>query len=248
MPSSVATLDHTTQFCAIVGFRAETANDDADRVDGTVSAFAAACRLGMLGGAAFPPELAAAPTVRKLMRDAEWYYEVDARHVDPANARVLHGMLRADPFVARVIETCDVTVSHGQLPRLVRRTSEWRAMPLPALYEPLGFPVMRHEVARARANRLVRVRFRSPVPDEYVPSLQDVQRIWQRLCAGGVAIGADDPRESSILAAVGYLVAPRTYEIPIQAFDVPEDAFDSLLNALRRCSVNDRQIERVQIW
>ena len=68
------------------------------------------------------------------------------------------------------------------------------------------------------------------------------------VCSGGLADGDRPAHESFLSAGSGYLVSPRMYEIPIGAFELPEEAFHPLLNALRRCALIDHPIERVQIW
>ena len=226
-----------------------TANPEvAARAAAIVSVFADACRYGMCGGAEFRPEDATRADVHRAATATQLRFEIDTRNVEASSARVLIGMLKGDFGLNQDVASLAASVTYGPPPRLVRPVTDERQIAVPAVFSPLGFVVTRHEVARSRATRLIRVRFRTPVPDEYEARLVALQKTWVQLCHGGFAEGDMPAHESFLSVGDGYLISPRLFEIPIRMFEAPEHAVAPLLNGLRRCSVLDHAIEQVQIW
>jgi hypothetical protein len=245
--SSVTELDGV-RLLLEVALRPTAEPETVDRVATIVSVFADACGYGMCGGTEFRPEDATRPEVLRAGAATPLRFDIATRNVAPGSIRLLLGMLKGDFGLARATASLAATVAYGPPPRLVRPVVDERQIAMPRLFSPLGFAVTRHEIARSRGTRLVRVRFRAPVPDEYATRLAAIQKTWVLVCHGGFAEGEVPAHESFLSAGNGYLVSPRTYEIPISMFEAPEHAFDPLLNALRRCSLLDHGVEMVQIW
>jgi hypothetical protein len=224
---------------------------DLDAIEGItaiVSAFADACGFGMLGGADRHPEAAMQPSVRERTGPAMRRYAIDAPNVAPESVRVLLGMLEGDYALAQATASLTASVSQPGKPQIVGMNATSGRVPPPGLYRAIAFEVVRHELGRSDRQRLIRARFRGPVPEAYETHLVAVQKTWLRVCAGGLAEGGRPAHESFVSAATGYLVSPRVFEIPIEVFEVAEHAFDPLLNAFQRCSVLDQVVERVDIW
>ena len=220
----------------------------ADRVAAIVSVFADACRYGMCGGAEFRPEEATRAEVHRAATVTQLRFEIDTRNVAASSVRVLIGMLKGDFSLTQDVASLAASVAFGPPPRLVRPVMDERQIAILPAFNPLGFVVTRHEIARSRGTRLIRVRFRTPVPNGYEARLVALQKTWVQLCHGGFAEGDMPAHESFLSVGDGYLVSPRMFEIPIRMFEAPEHAVDPLLNGLRRCSVLDHAIEQVQIW
>ena len=220
----------------------------AARVAAIVSVFADACGYGMCGGAEFRPEDATRAEVHRAVTATHLRFEIDTRNVAPSSIRVLIGMMKGDFSLTQDIASLAASVTFGPPPRLVRPVTDERLIAVPPVFSPLVFVVTRHEVARSRATRLIRVRFRDPVPNEYESRLVALQKTWVQVCQGGFAEGDVPAHESFLSVGDGYLVSPRIYEIPIRMFEASECAVDPLLNGLRRCSLLDHAIEQVQIW
>jgi hypothetical protein len=213
---------------------------------GILTRFSEACAYGLLSGSNDPVK---AETVR--FRVGEGTGSVDcelaANGIDWRAFRVMAGMLRGEFRLNGAIASVRVNSLGVGGGKSVRAGNEMD-IGLPGPYPSSGkLNVERIEIP-VRTARLVRVRFVERPSAEAVDQLTHIQKIWTAVCKGGFAPLGKAAHTCFLSGPTGYLVSPRVFEIPIDMFDNTEAAFDPLLNAIDRFSVNVIRVESVIIY